>query len=89
MPRRSSRVSDGIACVCGCASLPVLYTRRARGYITRRRECEKCGLRYTTVERLVVRGGAQKSQAIGIAQLQNSIKLDPTSSRLVPPRAGE
>ena len=43
---------DGLCCAkCGCAHLPVLYTRRHPGNrIKRVRECRHCGHRLVTYE---------------------------------------
>jgi len=41
----------GIVCHgCGCRHFLVVYTRRERGRIVRRRECRHCGRRITTYE---------------------------------------
>ena len=43
----------GLRCpACGCAHLPVLYTRQRPGHVLRIRACRHCGRRVTTRERL-------------------------------------
>lgn len=37
---------------CGCAHLPVLYTRHRGGRTVRVRECRNCGRRIHTTERI-------------------------------------
>lgn len=42
---------DGIECPrCGCAWVPVLWTRDRAGIRVRRRECRHCGRRFVTRE---------------------------------------
>ncbi|TVQ33892.1 MAG: hypothetical protein EA376_01270 [Phycisphaeraceae bacterium] len=42
----------GVVCPsCGCAHLPVQYTRRRSGFIMRVRQCRHCGRRIVTRER--------------------------------------
>lgn len=42
----------GLECsACGCRHLPVYYTRRRRGFISRVRFCRNCGKRKITHER--------------------------------------
>lgn len=43
---------DGIVCpVCHCRHFRVLYTRKVRRGIKRRRECRHCGKRLSTIEK--------------------------------------
>ena len=44
----------GLSCpACGCRHFRVIYTRRGRGLLLRRRECRNCGRRVTSYERIV------------------------------------
>ena len=44
----------GLRCTqCGCAHLPVVYTRQRANLIVRVRVCRHCGKRTTTYERVV------------------------------------
>ncbi|MFW5832857.1 MAG: hypothetical protein ACOCYE_02015 [Pseudomonadota bacterium] len=46
-------MSDRLACPkCGCAHLPVRYTRHRDGYTQRVRECRHCQRRIITREKL-------------------------------------
>ena len=43
----------GIGCPrCGCTRFSVVYVRRGDEQIRRRRECEHCGRRITTIEQI-------------------------------------
>lgn len=45
---------SGLECPkCGCRHFYVIYTRRVRGKIKRRRECRSCGRRVSTYEQIV------------------------------------
>ncbi len=61
-PDRLVEEDRGIRCPsCGCPRHFVVYTRRVSDRrISRARECEHCGRRFSTVERVNAHGGDQK-----------------------------
>ena len=70
----TTSIPAGIVCVCGSSDFDVLRTTPAKGGILRRRKCEACGQRITTVERPVCSVRATMP-ATGMGQLANSLSL--------------
>lgn len=60
--RDAPDLTSGLACPTpGCRGTSgVKYSRHRQGYITRRRKCGRCGLEFTTTERLV--GGINEQE---------------------------
>jgi transcriptional regulator NrdR family protein len=47
------KAGKGVPCPkCGCCHLRVIYTRHAFARTVRKRECQRCGHRFFTTERI-------------------------------------
>lgn len=81
MPRKAVERSGGVACPeCGVFDAArVLYVKKPRGYVTRRRRCI-CGKRFTTRESIP--GAALNS--IAIAQIEKTYGSLPDRNSIRP-----